>query len=719
MTENWAQLKLLMLWSLLMEMAGQKPPLGFRYGSYKVIIPRKLTPRDGQEDPRHISYLLQIKEKGNIVYLRQKRDFVSKHFPVFTYAKDGARHIDYPFIRNDCFYSGFVHGHPHSLVTLSTCSGGLSGLLQFGNETYEIEPVPASAAFQHVVYQLEEKEDAAPMRCALTEEEQSHQEVMVQNREKLESRGSKGDWWTHTRYADIAIVVDHERYKKFGRNETLTGVRVLEIVHNANTFYQPLGIALSVVGLEIWTERNLIVIPNEINVLLNNFNSWRTNTLNKHLPNDAAHLFVHKRYGHAVGLAFRGTICSYHRASAVEVYMGFSVAFFSVLFAHELGHNLGMNHDTEYCSCRQKSCIMGEFPENVDKFSNCSYNSYFKLRNSHCLLKAADPGTTFKLEYCGNKIVEKGEQCDCGSKAQCELDPCCQSDCKLNTGATCNVGMCCYKCQYLSAGTVCREKRNACDLPEYCNGTSEWCPEDVYVQDGAPCTDGAHCYHGDCATHSGQCKLIFGKRATVASENCFRVVNAQGDRFGNCGLVPGDYSKCKPEHILCGRIQCDNVQKLPSLEEDNTIIQTFIGRSHCWGTDYHVGMETSDIGAVKDGTSCGVGMLCIYGQCKNVSILNYDCDVKKCHNHGICNSHKHCHCDYGWAPPDCLGKGYGGSIDSGPAVQDMSGVTAGIIVGTLFLLTSTVSLCIYHRNALRHHFRRMSSNIYPTQPVLA
>ncbi|XP_020644165.3 disintegrin and metalloproteinase domain-containing protein 20-like [Pogona vitticeps] len=718
MAGNFAQLELLILWSILIETAGQKLPLGFRYGSYEVTIPQKLTTRYGQEDPQRISYLLQIKGVGHIVHLRQKRDFVSKHFPFFTYTKNGELHVDYPFIRNDCFYSGFVQDNPHSLVTLSTCSEGLSGLLQLGNETYEIEPVPSSITFQHVVYRLEEKEDAVPMRCALTEEEQSHQGAMIPNREMLESRGSKEDWWTHTRYADIAIVVEHKRFKKFGRNETLTGIHILEIVHNANTFYEPLGVVLSVAGLEIWTESNLIVIADEINVLLNNFNSWRTNTLNKHLPNDAAHLFVHKLYGHSAGLAFTGTICSYYWASAVEAYVGFSVPFFSVLFAHELGHNLGMNHDGKYCSCGQKSCIMSAVPENVDKFSNCSYNSYFKLRNSHCLLKAAHPDTTFKLEYCGNKIVEKGEQCDCGSKAQCELDSCCQSDCKLRSGSTCNIGMCCAKCQYLPAGTVCREKTSVCDLPEYCNGTSEWCPDDFYVQDGAPCKDGAHCYHGDCTTHNEQCKVIFGKKATVATENCFRVLNARGDRFGNCGLINGVYSRCKAENILCGRIQCDNVKKLPSLEEDSTIIQTFLGRSRCWGTDYHLGMETADIGAVKDGTHCGIGMLCLGGQCKNISILNYDCDVKKCHNHGICNSAKHCHCDYGWAPPDCLGKGYGGSIDSGPALQDKSGIIAGTIVGTLFVLMSTVGLCIYHRNVLRYHLRRMSSDIYPTQSVL-
>lgn len=45
-------------------------------------------------------------------------------------------------------------------------------------------------------------------------------------------------------------------------------------------------------------------------------------------------------------------------------------------------------------------------------------------------------------------------------------------------------------CQPKSAGTLCRAAFTECDLPEFCSGDSQLCPEDVTKKDGAPCNKG-------------------------------------------------------------------------------------------------------------------------------------------------------------------------------------------------------------------------------------
>ncbi|KAH0620681.1 hypothetical protein JD844_021359 [Phrynosoma platyrhinos] len=671
------------------------PPLpeGRAFASSEVVIPRRMAPRGGGREPQELAFLLEVAGQGLVVHLRQKKPglLLRRPFPVLSYGREGELQTDYPpSLREDCFYEGRVEGQPSSLVALSTCGegGGLRGLLQVGRKAYEIQPLQASASFQHLLFHLEDQAGAPgpALRCGLTQGKEEEggpgSEAVAQTAKSVVSPGppEAPPWRMPTRYVKVAVVMEHQRYVQFGGNATLAAGRVLDAVHLADSLYRPLGIRVHLVGLEIWSQRNLIAIPESMSELLDAFNTWRRTVLTQHLRHDIGHLFVYKRFGAKLGLSFVGTLCDPSWASAVEVFVTSSLFSFAVTFAHQLGHSLGMRHDEKDCVCNQRSCIMAPVQSYTSSFSNCSYESYFHLMNSgskQCLLVPPEHEKLYERENCGNKVVESGEQCDCGSEFHCESDACCQPNCMLQSGATCAFGKCCANCQFLPAGTICRERTNICDLPEYCTGITEWCPEDVYVQDGAPCYDGAYCYHGKCSTHNEQCKMIFGKQAAVAPLSCFKEINAQGDRFGNCGMAGNIYKKCEKSGVLCGKIQCINIDEVPNFDERSTIIQTSVNNNLCWGTN-----DPNDTGAVKDGTQCGNGMICINRDCIKVSLLNYDCNQTKCHNRGVCNSHKNCHCNYGWAPPNCLKEGYGGSIDSGPPPPTSGnfGMTRSIVI---------------------------------------
>lgn len=100
----------------------------------------------------------------------------------------------------------------------------------------------------------------------------------------------------------------------------------------------------------------------------------------------------------------------------------------------------------------------------------------------------------------------------------CDTHCCDASTCKLTANATCATGECCdletcqvgrpssqaqsyygsyliilttrlSLCQMRPATYECRREAQFCDLSEYCNGKSEYCPADVHKIDGTECSN--------------------------------------------------------------------------------------------------------------------------------------------------------------------------------------------------------------------------------------
>ena len=57
--------------------------------------------------------------------------------------------------------------------------------------------------------------------------------------------------------------------------------------------------------------------------------------------------------------------------------------------------------------------------------------------------------------------------------------------------------------------------------------------------------------------------------------------------------------------------------------------------------------------------------MCVNQRC--MPVADQKLALCNCYGNGVCNNNGHCHCDVGYAPPDCLHPGLGGSEDSGPA----------------------------------------------------
>uniref|UniRef100_A0A8C5UN23 ADAM metallopeptidase domain 9 n=1 Tax=Microcebus murinus TaxID=30608 RepID=A0A8C5UN23_MICMU len=526
-----------------------------------------------------------------------------------------------------------------------------------------------------------------------------------------------------TRYVELFIVVDKERYDMMGRNQTAVREEMIRLANYLDSMYIMLNIRIVLVGLEIWTNGNLISIVGGAGDVLGNFVQWREKFLITRRRHDSAQLVLKKGFGGTAGMAFVGTVCSRSHAGGINVFGQITVEIFASIVAHELGHNLGMNHDDgRDCLCEAKSCIMNSGASGSRNFSSCSAEDFEKLtlnKGGNCLLNIPKPDEAYSAPFCGNKLVDPGEECDCGTSKECELDPCCEgSTCKLKSFAECAYGDCCKDCWFLPGGTLCRGKTNECDVPEYCNGSSQFCQPDVFIQNGYPCQNNkAYCYNGMCQYYDAQCQVIFGSKAKAAPKDCFIEVNSKGDRFGNCGLSGGEYKKCATGNALCGKLQCENVQEMPVFGIVPAIIQTPSRGTKCWGVDFQLGTDVPDPGMVNEGTKCDSGKICRNFQCVDASVLNYDCDVqKKCHGHGVCNSNKNCHCEHGWAPPYCETKGYGGSVDSGPTYNEKNtALRDGLLVFFFAIvpLSLLAAFVFIKRDQIRKsYFRKKRSQTY-------
>ncbi|ETE66849.1 hypothetical protein L345_07367 [Ophiophagus hannah] len=88
--------------------------------------------------------------------------------------------------------------------------------------------------------------------------------------------------------------------------------------------------------------------------------------------------------------------------------------------AHEMGHNLGINHDTASCNCSAGPCIMSPeiSYEPPSEFSSCSvqeHREYLLKDRPQCILNKPLSTDIVTPPACGNYLVEMGEECDCGS----------------------------------------------------------------------------------------------------------------------------------------------------------------------------------------------------------------------------------------------------------------------------------------------------------------
>ncbi|XP_056331903.1 disintegrin and metalloproteinase domain-containing protein 15 isoform X1 [Danio aesculapii] len=694
----------------------QKPLAMTRPFAFVDGVRRSLSDALQKGHPDKLQCGLQVGSSLYILDLEKNQDLLPKPPNVFYYLPNGTG-VSMKENTTHCYYHGSVQGFPESRVALSSCSG-LRGVIVI-NATLSFELLPEGEE-EHVKDdegsgEMEEGEMHAIYSTHPPTSESRDCGVSHTSIPPIQiiphTHRSKRDILSETKYIELVLVADHKEYLNYQKNNKTIIYRMLDVANQVDWFYRPLNVRVALLGLEIWSDQDKIKVDKSPTETLNRFLDWRTRELLPRLRHDNAQLIMGESFdGTTVGMASQSSMCSKDRSGGVNVDHLVSVLGVSSTVAHELGHNLGMSHDTaeRRCHCQNEprlgGCIMepstGFMPGQL--FSSCSERD-LSLSLLHgggmCLFNVPQPESLLGGPRCGNLYVEKGEECDCGLLDECN-DPCCNaSTCKLVPGAQCSSdGICCENCKLRVAGSVCREPLGECDLPEHCTGSSPYCPPNVFLQNGEPCKGGSsYCYSGVCASLDDQCQMLWGQNSTRAPPICFSSVNKQGNKYGNCGQMPnGSYIPCLKGDVHCGRIQCQGGSERPLLGSNAEILTTTVILNQsdftCRGTYFNLGDDVSDPAMVLQGTACGPNKACVDQRCRDVSMFGVDECRSKCHGHGVCNSNKNCHCDEGWAPPDCRYSGNGGSVDSGPAQEPRDSDPARVALLVIFLFVLPVSL---------------------------
>ncbi|XP_060638296.2 disintegrin and metalloproteinase domain-containing protein 22 isoform X7 [Anolis sagrei] len=631
-----------------------------------------------------------------------------------------------------CYYQGHIRGNLESFVALSTCHG-LHGMFYDGNHTYLIEPEENYTSQEefhlHSVYKsrlFEFPLDDLPSE--FWHMNTTSQRFVVKPRHKRRKRQihqSSHQFENDMKYVELMIVNDHLMLKKHRLSVGHTNSFAKSVVNMADIIYkEQLKTRIVLVAMETWGTDNKFTISENPLVTLREFMKYRRDFIKE--KSDAVHLFSGSQFQSSrSSAAYIGGICSLLRGGGVNEFG--KADLMSVTLAQSLAYNLGIFSDKRKlqsgdCKCEDtwSGCIMGDIGYYIPtKFSKCDIEAYHEFLNNGggaCLFNK--PSKLLDPPECGNGFVEAGEECDCGSAAECLVEggECCNS-CTLTANSQCSNGLCCTKCQFEAKGVICREAVNGCDIPESCTGESDQCSPNLHKMDGYSCdNEQGICFGGRCKTRDRQCKYIWGEKANAADKYCYERLNIEGTEKGNCGRERDTWIQCKNEDVLCGYLLCSNIDsnipRLGELDGDitSTSLQNLDKSYVCSGA--HVKLEEdADLGYVEDGTPCGHGMICWEHRCLSVDSFNFSsCPGSTggniCSGHGVCSNEIQCICDSFWSGEDC-NKHVGGPI--GRTDLDSSSVTStniiiGAIAGTILVLALILGITAwgYKSNGLSH-----------------
>ncbi|CAL8281279.1 unnamed protein product [Arctogadus glacialis] len=309
--------------------------------------------------------------------LQQNRRLVAPGATIDWQEEDGGS-IRLPLVDTQCHYSGDVTNTPDAAVALSTCHG-LAGMIRLGKEEYFIEPLERGKKAErgkgrgqeHIVYRMSDiiKHPTAVNHTAEDFKRgsflgfQSELEMLKKNTNHSNIGGRTRRQVEEEELFNVEVLlgVDYSVMLFHGREQIqhylLTLMNIVNEIYQDRSLGANINIILvRIIILSASKSQELIEVWNPSQSLVNvcrwAYLQQRAEQSSDH--HDHAIYITRQEFGPAgmQGYAPVTGMCQPVRSCTLTLEDGFSSAF---VVAHETGHVLGMEHDSQENGCSEEA----------------------------------------------------------------------------------------------------------------------------------------------------------------------------------------------------------------------------------------------------------------------------------------------------------------------------------------------------------------------------